>query len=150
MTAAPATTVSFQHKAGNLVTLSPASVFGSAPGVVSAGAALIARQEDRNGVQRLSPLSHSPAPIVQKGGLLKAFPLNISPLRVAFPAQLEVFYQFAAAARRVVRLFVAEFPSESEGLGVVDLVSAPFSFFGVWKRGLTVVVQAVLRAVKEQ
>lgn len=61
---------------------------------------------------------------------------------MAISAQLEVFYQFAAAVGHVVRLLVAEFPSESEGLGVVDLVSAPFSFSVC--RGLTV-VQAVLR-----
>lgn len=61
---------------------------------------------------------------------------------MAIRAQLEVFYQFAAAVRHVVWLFVAEFSSESEGLGVVDLVSAPFSFSVC--RGLTV-VQAVLR-----
>lgn len=61
---------------------------------------------------------------------------------MAIRAQLGVFYQFAAADRLVVRLLVAEFSSESEGLGVVDLVSAPFSFSVC--RGLTV-VQAVLR-----
>lgn len=61
---------------------------------------------------------------------------------MAIRAQFEVFYQFAVAVRHVVQLFVAEFSSESEGLGVVDLVSAPFSFSVC--RGLTV-VQAVLR-----
>lgn len=61
---------------------------------------------------------------------------------MAIRTQLEVFYQFAASDRLVVRLLVAEFSSESEGLGVVDLVSAPFSFSVC--RGLTV-VQAVLR-----
>lgn len=80
-------------------------------------------------------------PIVQKGGLIKAFPQNILALGVAIRAQLEVFYQFAAAVGHVVGLLVAEFSSESEGLGVVDLVSAPFSFSVC--RGLTV-VQAVL------
>lgn len=61
---------------------------------------------------------------------------------MAIRTQLEVFYQFAAAGGHVVRLLAAEFASESEGLGVVDLVSAPFSFSVC--RGLTV-VQAVLR-----
>lgn len=58
--------------------------------------------EDRNGVQRLSPLSHSPAPIVQKGGLIKAFPQSIFPIGAAIRTQLEVFYQFTAEESHVV------------------------------------------------
>ena len=71
---------------------------------------------------------HSQAPIVQKRGLVKAFPyINLS-IRVNIGAQLEVFYQFIVMGCLIYALLVAHFPVESEGLGVEDLVSAPFSF----------------------
>lgn len=84
--------------------------------------------EDRNGVQRLSPLSHSQAPIVQKGGLIKAFPLAIFSIGVGICTHLEVFYQFMILDFIVGCVLVPYLGPESEGLGVEDLVSAPFSF----------------------
>lgn len=48
--------------------------------------------------------------------------------RINFGTQLEVFYQFSEVEFLVVKLLMPKFPPESEGLGVVDLVSAPFSF----------------------
>lgn len=84
--------------------------------------------EDRNGVQRLSPLFHSQAPIVQKGGLIKAILHIILLFRIIIWTHLEVFYQFMEFDFIVGVLLKAYFPPESEGLGVEDLVSAPFSF----------------------
>lgn len=41
---------------------------------------------------------------------------------------LEVFFQFSVLVVFVFMLYVPYFLPESEGLGVEDLVSAPFSF----------------------
>lgn len=87
--------------------------------------------EDRNGVQRLSPRCHSLAPIVQKEGPLKAFPGTLPPRRLRPGGQLEVFCRFAGLDLPAGSALVAELAAESEGLGVVDLVSAPFSFSSV-------------------
>lgn len=84
--------------------------------------------EDRNGVQRLSPLSHSQAPIVQKGGQIKALLTNILLITANIVRDPEVFYQFIAVELVVVPLFIPKFSPESKGLRVEDLVSAPFSF----------------------
>lgn len=49
-------------------------------------------------------------------------------IRINIDGQPEVFYQFSQFDFLVVKPLMPEFPPESEGLGVVDLVSAPFSF----------------------
>lgn len=65
---------------------------------------------------------------------MKAFLWTIFPRRLHFGKQLEVFCQFVVLELFVGWALVVKLAPESEGLGVVDLVSAPFSFSSVAAR----------------